>query len=226
MHKVSVHLLVICANQLMLTVNVCHAIKDIISSTELANCQPPTLLLLQTLAAEPGIGTIKSASLAPNNGSSSTEPVFPLATSVLLTMLMEPAPHALKATTSTMVSVKFQLLTELNLLILDVPHGTGIIKFAYNAQEDGISTQTMFVFLLTTTAMNGIHLHLLALAAILATFSQVDNVFVTILFVDQLIQLEDVLRATLATSFSTILVRKLVTLLASTSTMPSVALRN
>jgi len=139
---------------------------------------------------------------------------------------MEPAPHASKATTSTMVSVKFQLLTQLNLLILDVPHGTGIIKFAYNAQEDGISIQTMFVFLLTITAINGIHLQVLALAAILATFSQVDNVFVTILFVDQLIQLEDVLRAILATSFSTILVRRLVTLPASTFTMPSVALRN
>ena len=107
---------------------------------------PKTLPLLLTLAAVFGIGTIRSAFLAPRDGLLTLKrSVCLLPTSVQLTTKLDCAHLATRAMTFMKESASTLLITPLLPLILAVPLGTGTTRFALPALRDGLSIVTMSV---------------------------------------------------------------------------------
>jgi hypothetical protein len=103
---------------------------------------------------EVGIGIIKNVLAAPRDGPSMEITfAFQLPIYAQPTERMEPAFHAIRDTTLRMVLAFTQLSTMPSPLILAVPPGIGIIKFAFPAQRHGPLTQIKFVFPFLTNAL-------------------------------------------------------------------------
>jgi len=115
---------------------------------------PPTLLDLQTLAAEPGIGLTKYALHAQTDGPSMPiRFVCQLLTNVLLMLITETALLATKAMISPTENASTHSQTLLVPPILDVELGTGQIKFALSAPTDGSKMLMVFVPLSLTNVL-------------------------------------------------------------------------
>lgn len=101
-------------------------------------------LSLQTLDVAIGIGIKKYVYLAPKvSYSMLTKSVLQLQINAKLSKVKpESALHALKAMICKRVFALSQVQTMPNLLNLDAPHGTGIVKSVSNAQKDGSSVAT------------------------------------------------------------------------------------
>ena len=104
----------------------------------------PSLLIQD---AVPGIGTIKFASLALRDGSSTTKrSAFQFLTNVLQAIKTETALPAIKVMTLRMEPAFSLSSTMLTLLTQDVVPGTGIAKSAFPALKDGFSMRKRFAF--------------------------------------------------------------------------------
>jgi len=137
-----------------ITVPVSHASRDTILRTELAFSHHSTTLSPLIQDAPPGIGIIKSALLALNNGfSMETRNVFQFLTNAPPTVITEPASHASRVTILRMEPAFSLNSTMLSLLILDVPPGIGITKSASAAPSTGFSMETRNVFQFPTNAL-------------------------------------------------------------------------
>jgi hypothetical protein len=131
-----------------------HASRDTILRTELAFSQHSTMPSPLTQDAPPGIGIIKSALLAPNNGFSMLiRFAFQFLTNVPPTVITEPVFHASRVTILRKEPAFSLNSTMPSPLILDVPPGTGITKFALAAQRTGLSTLIKFAFQFLTNAL-------------------------------------------------------------------------
>jgi hypothetical protein len=107
-----------------------------------------------TLVALLGIGTIKFALLAPNNGLSTLiKFVYPFLTNVLLMPITVSASHVSRVMTLKKEPVSSLISTMLNPLILDVPPGIGITKSALAAQRIGPSMLIRFAFQFLTNVL-------------------------------------------------------------------------
>jgi len=136
-----------------ITVPVSHASRDTILRTELAFSHHSTTLSPLIQDAPPGIGIIKSALLALNNGfSMETRNVFQFPTNALLMLITETVFHASRDTTLRTEPVSSHPSTTPILPTLDVPPGIGTTKSASAAPRDGSSTQRRDACPLTTTA--------------------------------------------------------------------------
>ena len=130
-----------------------HASKDMTLKKELVSSHHSTMLNPLTLDAPPGIGTIKSALLAPNNGLSTLiKFVYPFLTNALLMPITVPAFHVSRVMTLRMEPVSSLISTMLNPLILVAPPGIGTIKFALLAPNNGPSMLIKFVYPFLTNA--------------------------------------------------------------------------
>ena len=142
------------------------ATRDTTSLKENASSLNPTTCNPLTSDVPPGIGTIKSASLAPRTGSRMlTVSVFPSPINAPLTPKTVTAAHASKDTTSSVELVSSPNQTTPSLLTLDAELGTGTTRSALLAQEDGSSTLKTSVFPSLTNAKNT----LLMVTALFAT---------------------------------------------------------
>ena len=80
---------------MLITETVFHASRDTTLRTEPVSSHPSTTPILPTLDVPPGIGTTKSASAAPRDGSSTQRrDACPLTTTATATTTVVPAPHA------------------------------------------------------------------------------------------------------------------------------------
>ena len=130
-----------------------HASRDTTLKKEPAFSHHSTMLNPLTLDAPPGIGTIKFALLAPNNGLSTLiKFVYPSLTNALLMPITVPASHASRDTILRTELVFSHHSTTLSPLILDAPPGIGIIKFALLALNNGFSMLIRFAFQFLTNA--------------------------------------------------------------------------
>ena len=137
-----------------ITVLVFHASRDTILRTELAFSHHSTTPSLPILDAPPGIGIIKFALLALNNGFSMLiRFAFQFLTNAPPTVITEPVFHASRVTILRMEPVFSLHSTMPSLLILDVPPGTGITKSASAAPSTGFSMETRNAFQFLTNAL-------------------------------------------------------------------------
>ena len=131
-----------------------HASRDTTLKKEPAFSHHSTTLSLLILDVPPGIGIIKSALLAPNNGFSMLiRFAFQFLTNAPPTVITEPVFHASRVTILRKEPVFSLHSTMPSLLILDVPPGTGITKSASAAQSTGFSMETRNVFQFLTNAL-------------------------------------------------------------------------
>lgn len=156
-----------------------------------------------TLAAEPGIGTTKSAFPAPTDGSSTpTRSVCPFLTNALQATVLEPALLAMKVMTSrtelasSLPSTMPTQLTSVALL------GTGNSKSALPAPRDGSSTPTRPACQSMTTATPTMKT-VPALHATKATVSTTDSVCQSTLSARLSMLMDHALLAILRTFFTT-----------------------
>jgi hypothetical protein len=107
-----------------------------------------------TLVALLGIGTIKFALLAPNNGLSTLiKFVYPFLTNVLLMPITVSASHVSRVMTLKKEPVSSLISTTLSPLIQDAPPGIGTIKSALAAQRIGPSMLIRFAFQFLTNVL-------------------------------------------------------------------------
>jgi hypothetical protein len=107
-----------------------------------------------TLVALLGIGTIKFALLAPNNGLSSLiKFVYQFLTNVLLMPITVSASHVSRVMTLKKEPVSSLISTTLSPLIQDAPPGIGTIKSALAAQRIGPSMLIRFAFQFLTNVL-------------------------------------------------------------------------
>ena len=107
----------------------------------------PIMPDLLTQDVELGIGTTRSASLAPTDGFSTlTTSVFQFLTNARPTLPTETVPLASRDTTSRKDNVFSLTSTTPSPLTQDVQHGIGMSKFVLLAPVDGFSTSKKFVF--------------------------------------------------------------------------------
>ena len=131
-----------------------HASRDTTLKKEPAFSHHSTTLNPLTLVALLGIGTIKFALLAPNNGLSTLiKFVYPFLTNVLLMPITVSASHVSRVMTLKKEPVSSLISTTLSLLILDVPPGIGITKSALLALNNGLSMLIRFAFQFLTNVL-------------------------------------------------------------------------
>ena len=113
----------------------------------------PTMPSQVTSDVEPGTGIIKYVFNAQATGfSTKTKSVSQLVISAKNKTMLENAPLATRVMILPMESVSFHHQIMLSLLISDVPLGTGITKFVFNALTTGFSMLTKNVSLFLTNA--------------------------------------------------------------------------
>ena len=131
-----------------------HASRDTTLKKEPAFSHHSTTLNPLTLVALLGIGTIKFALLAPNNGLSTLiKFVYPFLTNVLLMPITVSASHVSRVMTLKKEPVSSLISTTLSPLIQDAPPGIGTIKSALAAQRIGPSMLIRFAFQFLTNVL-------------------------------------------------------------------------